>query len=157
MADIDIDKILEQSDKKEEVKQKESKTKIFIIAGAVVLAAAIIILISLSVVMGEKSLKYFPLKPTKGKFIYNRINLSPEEWKVLEKKETVGGFETTVINKIDQGNYFSTQEYYFVDKERQLKRKVPNTEYSKSKLPIPSLAEGGDSYAIGVTGVGIQL
>ena len=115
MADIDIDKILEQSEKKDEKKEAESKLKIILPVAGGVMLLAVIALVVIMAVLGERSTKYFPLD-TEAKYVYNRMNLSPEQWSVLEKKEELGGFECTVINKIDQGNYFSKQEFYYAGK-----------------------------------------
>jgi hypothetical protein len=113
MADIDIDKMLEKKDREEAGKKQQAAMKKALIAGGLGVVAAAIILVIVLIMIGEKSLVYFPL--SEGvKYIYNRKNKSPEEWQVLKKKDMVGEYECSVLNKVDQSNYFSTQEYYSV-------------------------------------------
>jgi len=116
MADIDVDKILEQSEKAEEKQLKEGLIKKLAIGGGAVGVAAIIALIIILVSLGERSAKYFPLEPG-FKYVYNKKGKSPEEWKVLSKKTDIGGYSCSMINRIDQGNFSSKQEYYYTGKE----------------------------------------
>ncbi len=115
MAEIDIDKMLEKQERQEADRKKREKIKIAAITGGIAAAAALLILIIVMVVIGEKGAGYFPVE-SGGKYIYNRKNKSPEEWQVLKKKAMVGEYECCVLNKVDQLNYFSTQEYYNVGK-----------------------------------------
>jgi hypothetical protein len=111
MAEIDIDKMLANQEKHEAEKEKLEKMKKAAIVGGIAALAALVIVIIAVVMLGEKSTGYFPLE-NGDKYIYNRKNKSPEEWQLLKKTAMVGEYECYVMNKVDQGNYFSTQEYY---------------------------------------------
>jgi hypothetical protein len=111
MGDIDIDKMLEKQDKQEADKKRREKMKSAAVIAGLAAAAVLLITIIVIVMLGEKSTLYFPLE-NGGKYIYNRKNKSPEEWQMLKKTAMVGEYECYVLNKVDQMNYFSTQEYY---------------------------------------------
>ncbi len=111
MPEIDIDKMLEEREKKEEVKLKKKKTQnlaLYIAVISVVLAAAVGVFI---VIGGENASDYFPFDS--GKIV--NVNLSggsPEQWHFLEKPENYAGYECYVFNKTDLSNNTSVQEYY---------------------------------------------
>lgn len=116
MAEVDIDKLLAKQEKQEEDrKKKELLKKVLVYAGAGV-AAVLIIIVVVIVMLGESSAAYFPLENT-GKYIYNKKNKSPEEWQIKSKTARVGDYDCVVLNKIDQANYFSVQEYYVTGKK----------------------------------------
>lgn len=116
MAEVDIDKLLEKSEKQEADKKKKDIIKKAAIFGGIGAAAALIAVLIIVSAMGEKSAAYFPLEDT-GKYIYNRKNKSPESWQIKTKKAMVGQDECAVLDRIDQGNFFSKQEYYISDKK----------------------------------------
>lgn len=131
MADIDVDKILEASEKREKQKEIKSKATIGIIIASVVLAVIILATFIVIAVLGESSTNYFPLN-TGDKFLYNRKNMSPEEWEILNKTEKVGGYNCKIINKTDKGNFSTIQEYYFKGKKGIYKVAVSKN-YGKKK------------------------
>lgn len=131
MADIDVDKILEASEKREKQKELKSKTTTGIIIAGIALVAMIIATFFVIVVLGENSKNYFPLNPG-DKYLYNRKNMSPEEWEILNKTEKVDGYKCVILNKTDKGNFSTIQEYYFKDKKGIYKVAV-SRDYGKKK------------------------
>ena len=131
MADIDVDKILEASEKREKQKKIKSKATIGIIIAGSGLAAIIIATFIVIAVLGESSVSYFPLNAG-DKFLYNRKNMSPEEWEVLNKTGKVSGYNCIILNKTDKGNFSTIQEYYFKDKKGIYKVAV-SKDYGKKK------------------------
>jgi len=111
MAELDIDKMLEEREKKEIGKQKKTKsanTALFVAIGAVVLAAVAGLAM---LITGESAYDYIPFDSGK-KVSVNRAGGSPEEWKFLDKAENYMGYECYVMNKTDLATNMSTQEYY---------------------------------------------
>jgi len=116
MSDIDIDSILEKTEKKEkQKKQKDVLVRAGMIAGAAAAAAVAAIIIVLAVI-GETSAPYFPMDGG-VKYIYNRKNKSPEEWQFRKKAEMFGDFECRVLDKTNQADYSTMQEYYIREKK----------------------------------------
>jgi hypothetical protein len=116
MADIDIDKILEQTEKKE---KSAKNRRLVIISMAGVIAAALVtvgIIAALKIIGGEDSSPYMPLRSAE-KLLYNRIGGATEKWQALEKTEVVDGIECRVMNVIDQSNFFSYQYYYYTSEQ----------------------------------------
>ena len=74
-------------------------------------------------VLGEPSARYFPMDG-RTKYIYNRKNKSPEEWQFKKNPELYGGFECSVLNRINQADYSSIQEYYVREKKGIIKLAV---------------------------------
>lgn len=151
MVDIDVDKILEASEKREKQKEIKSKATIGIIIASVVLAVIIIATFIFIVVLGESSTNYFPLNPG-DKFLYNRKNMSPEEWEILNKTEKVNGYNCKIINKTDKGNFSTLQEYYFRGKKGIYKVAVSKN-YGKKKenrfVILPSRLKKGVCFNAG--------
>ncbi len=115
MVEVDIDKILENSEKKEVKEKAKSKTKFFIILGAAVLIAAGIISLVTITIIGESSAAYMPFV-NGAKYTYNRSGKSPEEWNTMEKTKNIDGYVCQGINKVDKGTNLSYQDYYCVGK-----------------------------------------
>jgi hypothetical protein len=117
MAEIDIDKMLEQNEKKDKAKKAKSWMMTLVIAGcgAAVLAIAGIIITML--IIGEPGSSFFPTTPG-IKYVYNKKGKNPEERSFLDKKENLYGYVCSVLNITDKGSYTTRQEYYCVDKEK---------------------------------------
>lgn len=112
MAEVDIDKILEQNEKKEK-DAKKKKTIIFAAIGVIVAAlTAAVAIIAVTATTGKDSSGYMPLESAQ-KLLYNRVGGASEKWQVMEKSETVDGIECRVMNAIDQSNFFSYQSYFY--------------------------------------------
>jgi len=111
MAEIDIDKILEQNEKQETKKNLKSKAVLTgAIAGGLVLVSLIILFVAV-LLKGTPADKYFPVRKDM-KLIFNVQGGYPELWTFLENTETVGGYECAVLNRADQVKYSQVQEYY---------------------------------------------
>ncbi|MCX7698447.1 MAG: hypothetical protein N2114_03150, partial [Candidatus Goldbacteria bacterium] len=82
-------------------------------------------------VLGESSFNYFPLNAGE-KLLYNRKNLSPEEWEVLNKTEKINNYDCKILNKTDKGNFSTIQEYYFQGKKGIYKIAI-SKDYGKKK------------------------
>ncbi len=151
MANIDVDKILEESEKREKQKEIKSKTTLGIIIAGSGLAAIIIATFVTLAVLGESSTNYFPLEPG-DKFLYNRKNMSPEEWEVLNKTEKVSGYDCRILNKTDKGNFSTTQEYYFKGKKGIYKVAI-SKDYGKKKedkfVILPARLKKGNVFNAG--------
>ncbi len=145
MAEIDVDKILEASEKREKQKEIKSKTTTGMIIAGSALATIIIATFVVIIVLGESSGNYFPLN-TGEKLLYNRKNMSPEEWEILNKTEKVSGYDCKVLNKTDKGNFSTIQEYYFKGKKGIYKIAV-SKDYGKKKedkfIILPSRLKKG--------------
>jgi hypothetical protein len=151
MADIDIDKMLANKEEQEKGEKRKKALMRGLIIGGACLAAAVIIVIVLFAILGEKSGSYFPLK-SGVKYIYNRKNRSPQEWQVQKKTDMVGDYECVVLNKIDQGNYSSIQEYY-CEIKKGLARLAVSDDYGKKKddkmLILPARMKQGVEFDAG--------
>ncbi|GEM_PF-1488670 len=130
MVDIDIDKILEKTEKMEEEKKKKQKVILISITSATVILLAIFIFFLINIILGEKSTVYYPLK-SGIKFIYNKKNQSPEEWEILNKIENINNYECKILNVIDKGTFSSTQEYYYTGKKEGIIRMAISKDYGK--------------------------
>ena len=117
MANIDIDKMLEQNEKKENAKKNRSMMmNVVIAAGSAAILAIIGIIISM-LVLGEASTSFFPVDAG-TKYLYNKKGKNPEERTFLAAKENLYGYDCSVLNITDKGSYSTRQEYYCVDKEK---------------------------------------
>ncbi len=117
MAEIDIDKMLEQDEKKEKAKKAKSLMMTAAIAGGSLVVVALIAVITVMLVLGESSSSYFPTA-SGIKYLYNKKGKNPEERTFLPKKENLYGYDCSVLNILDKGTYATRQEYYCVDKEK---------------------------------------
>jgi hypothetical protein len=151
MAEIDVDKILEASEKREKQKEIKSKTTMgVIIAGAALLIIIVATLIVITV-RGESSSVYFPLNAG-VKLLYNKKNMSPEEWETLNKMETVSGYNCKILNKTDKGNFSTIQEYYFKGKKG-IYKVAYSKDYGKKKedrfIILPGRLKKGTTFNAG--------
>jgi hypothetical protein len=117
MAEIDIDKMLEQDEKKEKAKKAKSLATTLAIVGGSLIALALAAVIVITLVMGESGSSYFPTA-SGIKYVYNKKGRNPEERSFLPKKENLYGYDCAVLNILDKGTYSTRQEYYCVDKEK---------------------------------------
>jgi hypothetical protein len=117
MADIDIDKMLEKNEKKENDEKTKKLVYFGVVTGGSVAAAVIVGIIIFTLLKGEAASSYFPLEPGK-KLVYNKKGKSPEEWQMQNKTENVYGYDCSVLNKMDKGTYLSVQEYYIEDEKQ---------------------------------------
>ncbi len=146
MVDVDIDKILEKTEKMEEEKKKKQKLVLILISSAAVILLVIFIFVLINIILGEKSTVYFPLK-SGIKFIYNKKNQSPEEWEILKKVENINNYECKILNVIDKGTFFTKQEYYYAGKKEGIIRLAVSKDYGKKtkagfKLLPPRIKKG---------------
>jgi|DewCreStandDraft_4_1066084.scaffolds.fasta_scaffold03822_5 hypothetical protein len=151
MAEIDVDKILEQSEKRDKQKEIKSKTTFGIIIAAAALALIIIATFIVIIVLGESSANYFPLYVGE-KLLYNKKNMSPEEWEVLNKTEKINGYDCKILNKTDKGNFSTVQEYYFKGKKG-IYKVASSKEFGKKKdekfMLLPSRLKKGTTFNAG--------
>lgn len=131
MPEIDVDKILEKSEKREKQKEIKSKATLGIILAGSALIAIIIATFVVIAILGESSTNYFPLDPG-VKLLYNRKNMSPEEWEVLNKTEKVNGYDCKILNRTDKGNFSTIQEYYYKGKKG-IYKIATSKDYGKKK------------------------
>ncbi len=151
MVEIDVDKILDQNEKKESEKRK--KKKIMLAAGMAggVIAAVIIVIVTLNILKGTKSFGYFPAK--KGvKITYNVQGGYPEVWEFGDETVTLGGYECAVLNRTDQGKFSRKQEYYHYGEKGVIKAGY-STNYGKKKKVmfrlLPAVIKTGDEFFAG--------
>ncbi len=130
MVDIDIDKILEKTEKAEAEKKKKQKLIINIISVFLKVLLIISVYFIINIIIGEKCITYFPLK-SGIKFIYNKKNMSPEEWEILNILANINNFQCKILNIVDKGNFFSKQEYYYIDKKEGIIRLAVSYDYGK--------------------------
>lgn len=152
MADIDIDKMLEQSEKKEKSKKDKSRINTIIMASAGAVALAVIGVITAMLIMGEAGSSFFPLEPG-VKYIYNKKGKNPEERRFTDKKESLYGYECSVLNITDKGSYTTRQEYYAVDREKGYARLAYSDNYGKKVqdvfVVLPYLIKDGKEWQAG--------
>lgn len=116
MAEIDIDKLLE---KKEQSEKKDFiKSNIPLIAGGVIALVAVVVTVAavMNAVAGKSSAPFFPVKMGVEN-LYNIKGKSPEKWGFIQKTAVIDGEECRILNRVNQSNYLSNQEYYFQAEE----------------------------------------
>lgn len=153
MAEIDIDKMLEQNEKKDKAKKDKARTSVIITVLGGVMLAAIAAVIIVILVMGESGSTFFPMDPG-VKYVYNKKGKNPEERRFSEKKENLYGYECDVLNITDKGTYTSKQEYYAVDKEKGYARLAYSDNYGKKVkdvfVVLPYLIKDGKEWEAGM-------
>ncbi|MBP7791784.1 MAG: hypothetical protein KA120_01855 [Candidatus Goldbacteria bacterium] len=151
MAEIDVDKILEASEKREKQKKIQSKRTMGVIIAGVTLLIIIVATFAVITIRGESSTGYFPLNAG-VKLLYNRKNMSPEEWEILNKTENVSGYNCKILNKTDKGNFSTTQEYYFKGKNG-IYKVAYSKDYGKKKedkfIILPARLKKGVTFNAG--------
>jgi hypothetical protein len=135
MAEIDIDKMLAQSEKAEKAKKVKSQMAMLVIAGGSVAALAIIGVITVILLIGEPAGLFFPTN-SGIKYLYNKKGKNPEERSFVEKKENLYGYECSVLNIVDKGSYTTRQEYYCVDKEKGYARLAYSNNHGKKEKDV---------------------
>lgn len=152
MAELDIDKMLEQNEKKEKAKKEKSRMNVIMMAIGGAAALGIIAVIVSMLVMGGSSVSFFPVEPG-VKSLYNKKGKSPEERVFLDKKESLYGCECSVLNIIDKGSYATRQEYYCVDKEKGYARLAYSENFGKKEkddfVILPYLIKEGREWDAG--------
>lgn len=152
MPEIDIDKILEKKEKMEKEARKRNKIILISVLIIGIILLGFISFLIIDKILGEKSNDYFPLKPG-TKIIYNKKNMNPEEWYIIEKTENIGNYECRILNIVDKGNFSTRQEYYFLGKKEGIIRlAVSNNFGKKTKIAfrlLPSRIKQGNTFTAG--------
>ncbi|PKL92542.1 MAG: hypothetical protein CVV21_01940 [Candidatus Goldiibacteriota bacterium HGW-Goldbacteria-1] len=111
MAEIDIDKMLEQREQAGKTGKKKSGVNMNVIYGAAAAVVLGVIAFIVVTMMKPNAGLYFPVENT-GLSLFNISGKSPERWEFLDKKEVINGETFAILNRTDTGNNYTVQEYY---------------------------------------------
>jgi hypothetical protein len=128
MAEINIDKMLEQNEKREKAIRVKKVVFRVCVSAAIALVLVIAGAITVLLLSGEQGGLYFPVD-SKFKYVYNIKGKNPQEWHFLEKKESLYGYECSVLVKSDKATFSTRQEYYCSDKTNGIARLAYSDNY----------------------------